>query len=400
MNVLFLMIAFPDIRKVSNFYSDLPEKFAAKKHNVWVVNLLEKKYNQDTYFERVKEINILRIRAGDWFNTNSVIKKGLTAVTIANCFKRAIQKYFSNIKFDLVIYFTPPITFAPVVKYTKKRDKCRSYLILRDIFPQGIRDLGLLNNQLLFNYFRRKEKQLYDLSDYIGCMSDGNIRYVLKHNNVDENKLEILYNWGKINYNNESLGVNYKEKYGLVNKFVAVFGGNIGLPQELEFLLELAKEYKERDDIVFLIVGKGAEKQRMINIVKSEKLLNVIIKDMMQRDEYDSLLKQCNVGLINLNRKFTIPNIPSKTVAYFKASIPILASTDKNTDYKDLLLKEARSGLWSETGDLKTYKNNFEKLFNNKKLREELGNNGRKYFEKNLSVEKAYQTIIKHFKQY
>lgn len=398
MNVLFLMIAFPDIKKVSNFYSDLPEKFAEKKHNVWVVNLLEKKYNQDTYFEIVKEINILRVRAGDWFNTNSVIKKGLTAVTIANYFKRAIQKYFSNIKFDLVIYFTPPITLAPVVKYIRKRDKCRSYLILRDIFPQGIRDLGLLNNQLLFNHFRRKEKQLYDLSDYIGCMSDGNIRYVLQHNNVEENKLEILHNWGKTTYDNELLSVNYRKKYELGDKFVAAFGGNIGLPQELEFLLELAKEYKGRDDIVFLIVGKGAEKQRMINIVESEKLPNVIIKDMMQRGEYDSLIKQCDIGLINLNRKFTIPNIPSKTVAYFKASIPILASTDKNTDYKDLLLKEARAGLWSETGDLKTYKSNFEKLFNNKKLREELGNNGRKYFEKTLSVEKAYQIIIKHFK--
>jgi len=392
------MIAFPDIKKVSNFYSDLPEKFAEKKHNVWVVNLLEKKYNQDTYFEIVKEINILRVRAGDWFNTNSVIKKGLTAVTIANYFKRAIQKYFSNIKFDLVIYFTPPITLAPVVKYIRKRDKCRSYLILRDIFPQGIRDLGLLNNKLLFNHFRRKEKQLYNLSNYIGCMSDGNIRYVLQHNNVEENKLEILHNWEKITYDNELLSVNYRKKYELGDKFVAAFGGNIGLPQELEFLLELAKEYKERDDIVFLIVGKGAEKQRMINIVESEKLPNVVIKDMMQRDEYDSLLKQCNVGLINLNRKFTIPNIPSKTAAYFKASIPILASTDKNTDYKDLLLKEARAGLWSETGDLKTYKNNFEKLFKSKELREELGNNGRKYFENNLSVEKAYQTIINHFK--
>jgi len=229
-------------------------------------------------------------------------------------------------------------------------------------------------------------------------MSYGNIKYVLKHNNIDKNKLEILLNWGKITYDNELLSINYRKKYKLGNKFVAVFGGNIGLPQELEFLLELAKEYKERDDIVFLIVGKGAEKQRIINIIKSEKLSNVIIKDMMQRDEYNSLLKQCNIGLINLNRKFTIPNIPSKTVAYFKAAIPILASTDKNTDYKNLLLKKARAGLWSETGDLKTYKNNFEKLFKDKELREELGNNGRKYFENNLSVEKAYQIIINHFK--
>ena len=396
MNVLFLMIAFPDIKKVSNFYSDLPEKFTEKKHNVWVVNLLEKKYNQDTYFEIVKEINILRVRAGDWFNTNSVIKKGLTAITIANCFKSAIQKYFSNIKFDLVIYFTPPITLSPVVKYIRKRDKCRAYLILRDIFPQGIRDLGLLNNQLLFNYFRRKEKQLYDLSDYIGCMSDGNIRYVLKHNNIEENKLEILYNWGKVFNNSEVIAGDYKKKYGLENKFVAVFGGNIGLPQELEFLLELAKEYKYRSDVVFFIIGKGAQKEKIVNLIDYHKLSNVIIKDYIPRDEYRNLLKQCDIGLINLNRTFTIPNMPCKIVDYFNASIPILASTDKNTDLKQFL-QDAKAGLWSETGDLEAYKGNLGKLLNDKKLREELGKNGRKFLEENLSVEKTYQIIMKHF---
>lgn len=398
MNVLFLMIAFPDIKQTTNFYSDLPEKFKEKKHNVWVANLLEKKYKKATYLEKAKGINILWIKSGDWFGTNSVIKKGLTTVTIASHFKRVLKKYFDEIKFDLVIYFTPPITFSPVVKFLKKRDNSKSYLILRDIFPQNVRDLGLLNNNILFNYFRRKEKDLYDISDYIGCMSEGNINYVVEHNNVEENKLEILYNWGKLDDSNGLPGiVNYKEKYGLVDKFVVVFGGNIGLPQELEFLLELAKEYQDRDDIVFLIVGEGAEKQRMMDIVGSEKLSNVVIKDMLPRDEYDNLIKQCDVGLINLSRKFTIPNIPSKTIAYFKAAIPVLASTDKNTDYKDLLLEKARAGLWSETGDLITYKSNFERLFNDEKLRREFGESGRRFFEENLSLEKAYQTIIKHF---
>lgn len=392
------MISFPDIRENSNLYSDLAEEFKENGHNIWLATLLEKKYKQNTYLERVKELNILRVKAGDWFNTNSVIKKGLTTITIANYFKKAIQKYFYNTKFDLVIYPTPPITFAPVVKYIKKRDSSKSYLILRDIFPQNVRDLGLLNNQLLFNYFRKKEKQLYDISDYIGCMSKGNIQYVLDHNEVDKNKLEILYNWGKVSHNNELAGVNYKEKYGLEDKFVAVFGGNIGLPQELEFLLKLAKEYKGRDDIIFLIIGKGARKQKIIDLVKSGTLSNVIIKDFLLRDEYDNLMKQCDIGLINLSRKFTIPNIPSKTIAYFKAGIPILASTDRNTDYKNLLIKRAKAGLWSETGDLEEYKSNFDKLFNDKKLREELGRNGRRFLEENLSVEKAYQIIMKHFK--
>lgn len=397
MNVLFLMISFPDIKKDSNLYSDLAEEFKKNEHKIYVATLLEKKHSQRTYLEKVKEFNILRVRAGDWFDTNSVVKKGLTTITIANYFKRAVQKYFGNIKFNLIICPTPPITFAPVVRYIKKRDKCKSYLILRDIFPQNVRDLGLLNNQLLFNYFRRKEKQLYNISDYIGCMSEGNIKYILEHNDIEESKLEILYNWGKIDHNIEIVITDYKKKYGLENKFVAVFGGNIGLPQELEFLLELAKEYKRRDDIVFLIIGKGAQKQKIVDLIKSEKILNVMIKDFLPRDEYDNLMKQCDIGLINLSRKFTIPNIPSKTIAYFKAGIPILASTDRNTDYKDLLIKKAKAGLWSETGDLKTYKSNFDKLFNDKKLREELGKNGRRFLEENLSVKRAYQIIMKHF---
>jgi len=390
------MISFPDINKDSNLYSDLAEEFRNNGHQVYVATLLEKKHNQNTSLENVKNLNILRVRAGDWFNTNSVIKKGLTTVTIAYFFKKAVQKYFNKIKFDLVIYPTPPITFAPVVKYLKHRDKCTSYLILRDIFPQNIRDLGLLNNQLLYNYFKLKEKQLYNISDYIGCLSEGNIRYILEHNDINENKLEILYNWGKVIHNNEVPTIDCKKKYGLENKFVAVFGGNIGLPQELEFLLELAKEYKDRSDIIFLIIGKGAQKDEIVNIINNEGLSNVIIRDYIPRNDYQNLLKQCDIGLINLNRTFTIPNMPSKVVDYFNAGIPILASTDKNTDLKQFL-QDIKAGLWSETGDLEAYKGNFEKLLNDKKLREELGENGRKFLEENLSVERAYQIIMKHF---
>lgn len=389
------MITFPDMRKNSNLYTDLVEEFNNNGHNVYVAALLEKKNNKNTFTEKINGITVLRVKCGDMFNVN-LVRKGITTISLPYKFKHAINKYFNSTKFDLIIYPTPPITFAPVVKYIKKRDKCKSYLILRDIFPQNARDLGLMNNNLLFNYFRKKEQQLYDLSDYIGCMSQGNIKYVLEHNNIDEGKLEILYNWKKIGNDIKNDAVDYKRKYGLENKFVAIFGGNIGLPQELEFLLELAREYKNRDDIVFLIFGEGTEKGKMINIIKDEKLSNVVIKDNIRRDDYQNLIKQCDVGLINLNRNFTIPNMPSKIIGYFEAGIPILASTDKNTDLGGFL-QETKTGLWSETGDLEGYKSNFEKLFNDKKLREELGENGRKFLEENLSVERTYQIISKHF---
>ena len=113
MNVLFLMISFPDINKDSNLYSDLIEEFRNNGHQVYVATLLEKKHNQNTSLENVKNLSILRVKAGNWFNTNSLLVKGITTLTIANYFKKDIKKYFNKIKFDLVIYPTPPITFAP-----------------------------------------------------------------------------------------------------------------------------------------------------------------------------------------------------------------------------------------------------------------------------------------------
>lgn len=395
MNILFLMINFQDIRKGSpSLYSSLAKEFHENGYNVYVATILEKKHNEETRFENEGGLNVLRVKTGNMFNVN-VIEKGITTITVANKLKTAIKKYFNNIKFDLIIYPTPPITFAPLANYMKKRDKAKTYLILRDIFPQNAKDLGIINNHVLFSYFRRKEKKLYEISDHIGCMSQGNIDYVLKHNEVTKEKLELLPNWAKVDNYKAVDAQKYKAKYGLSGKIIAVFGGNMGKPQELEFLLELASLYKDRDDIAFLLIGNGTEKQKLLNIAKEKGLKNVVIKDKIPRDDYESLVRSCDIGLINLNRNFTIPNIPSKTLSYFEAEIPVLASIDENTDYGKIL-DEEKAGLWSITGDLESYRKNFEKLLNNKELRKEMGKNGKKYLEKNLTVEQAYNTIIKH----
>lgn len=395
MNVLFLMITFQDIRKgSSSLYSGLAKEFHRNGHNVYVATILEKNHKEETRFENEGGLKVLRVKTGNMFNVN-IIEKGITTVTVASKLKKGIKRYFNDVKFDLIIYPTPPITFAPLAEHIKKKDNGKTYLILRDIFPQNAKDLGMMNNQMLFSFFRRKEKKLYEVSDYIGCMSQGNIDYVLEYNEVPKEKLELLPNWAKINNGEVENKEEYRAKYGLDDKFVAVFGGNMGKPQELEFLLELAKFYKDRNDIVFLLIGNGTEKQKLINTVKKEGLKNVIIKDKIPRDDYENLVRSCDIGLINLNRNFTIPNIPSKTLSYFEAGIPVLASIDENTDY-GMILDEAKAGLWSITGDLESYRKNFEKLLKDKKLRKNMGRNGRKYLEENLTVEQAYNTIIKH----
>lgn len=396
MNVLFLMIIPPDLKNNPSLYTELMEEFRARGHNVYVAAIDEKKNGRATRIVEDCGIKILHIRTGNLFNVNPIIK-GLTTISLGNLFKKEISRHYGKVRFDLVIMPTPPITFAPVLNYVKRRDGAKSYLILRDIFPQNAKDLKLMNNSLLFEYFRKKEKYMYKVSDFIGCMSRGNIEYVLKHNpEVDLKKLELLPNWCRIEQPKIDQSVDYKQKYGMKDKFVCVFGGNIGWPQELEFLLELAKEVKEYRDIVFLIIGKGILKTKIEKLIRDESLKNVILKDYLPKEDYDGLISQCNVGLINLDRRFTIPNIPSKTTGYFKAGLPILASIDCNTDY-GALLDEAGAGLWSITGDLEAYKKNVLFFYKNPEAAKQMGENGKAYLASKLTVDKTYDIIMKHF---
>lgn len=400
MKILFLLLDYSENENHLGLYKELVYEFRDKGQEVYVATISEKKYGLETRLNIENTVNVLRIKTGNIFGV-SFIEKGITNLTLGSIFKKEINKYFNNIKFDLVIHHTPPITFTPVIDYLKVKYETKSYLILRDIFPQNALDLGIIKNSLLFNFFRKKEYALYKKSDFIGCMSQGNIEYIKKHNSeVDKDKLHILRNWGKFK---AVLNIDKKiirEKYGFSeNDFILVFGGNMGKPQGLEFLLKLAKEYKDKKEIKFLLIGKGNEKNKLQSIKEEEKLENVIFLDFIPRNEYELLTGACDLGIVSLHSCFTIPNIPSKTVDYCKLSLPILAVVDKNTDYPNILEKEANCGLASTYGDLEKYKENLEKLYNNFELRKELGKNGRQYYENELGVDKAYETIMKQIKK-
>jgi glycosyltransferase involved in cell wall biosynthesis len=166
----------------------------------------------------------------------------------------------------------------------------------------------------------------------------------------------------------------------------------MGIAQELDFLLELAISYRQDDSVRFLLIGDGTEKERLRLLARERGLTNVIIGDKIASGELAPLLAQCDVGLVNLNRKFTIPNIPSKTLDYFEARIPVLAAVDPATDYGNLL-DEAGAGFWSLTGDLETYRKNFERLRRDPALRRRMGQAGRTYLETKMSTRGAYEAI-------
>lgn len=391
--VLFLLLTYD--RKNQNLYFDLVEEFVKKGHHVTVITVNERKNNRNTYLEKNENLRVLHVKTGNMFGVN-FIEKGISTFTLGFLFKRAIKKYFSKEKFDVVISPTPPISFTEVIKHLKDNFDTKSYLILRDIFPQNALDLGIVKNRFLFNVFRKKEKKLYEISDYIGCMSQGNINFVLQHNpEVDKSKLHILRNWGKP-LNRELMDRNIiRKKYGFDTKdFLISFGGNMGKPQGLEFLLQLAKKTLEDKDVKYILVGKGNEKVKLEEIKNKENLNNVYFLDFIPRDEYEDFVSACDLGIVSLHSCFTIPNIPSKTVDYCKLGLPILAAIDKNTDYGKILEEEIKAGKANTYGDIEQYLENFKEMYGNRSKLDEFSNNGKEYYLKYLTSEIAYNTII------
>ena len=198
MNVLFLTLLDFNTLEEKNIYTDLLRQFALNGHNTVIISPVERRYKKGTHLIDRADYKILKLKIGNVQKTG-IIEKGITTLLLEIHFKRGIKKFFGNIKFDLVLYSTPPITLSGVVKYIKERDNAKSYLLLKDIFPQNAVDIGMLSTSgskgFLYRYFRAKEQELYRLSDCIGCMSQANVDYVLRHNpEIPPGKVDICPN--------------------------------------------------------------------------------------------------------------------------------------------------------------------------------------------------------------
>ena len=393
MKVLFLMFAFPDMNKSFNMFTTLVEEFVINKNEVVVIA----PGRDVTGMRKENHIDVLRVKTLPIKNVSNYIK-GISNLLLPFQFQNALNICYPNTKFDLIISSTPPITLAGLTAKLKRKHKAKFYLILRDIFPQNAVDLGFIREgSILHHFFRNKEKKLYQEADFIGCMSEGNVEYVLKHNpSLNRNKLHELKNFQKLYADFENDHSNLKKKFGIEGKFVVVFGGNMGKPQQLENVLQLANSCQKYSDVLFLLLGEGIQAKKLAVKIKDMKVSNIRIQGTIPKQEYQDLLSVCDLGLISLHENFTIPNIPSKTLDYFNVGLPVLASIDKATDYSKVL-KQAQAGLWSYAGDHEQLMENFEILYLNKNLRECMGINGRDYFKRFLTPDIAYQKILDQF---
>lgn len=396
MNVLFLTLCEYNSIQEKDIYTDLLREFINRGHEVYMISPIERRWKKRTHMIREDHSKILRLKTGNTQKTN-MIEKGISTLLIDPLFKHALRKYYSKVKFDLIMYSTPPITLVSAVEYIKKRDNARTYLLLKDIFPQNAADIGMIKeNGYLYRIFRKKEERLYKISDRIGCMSPANVRYIQKNNSfISPETIEVCPNCIEIEDKSVDPAIRnqIREKYGIpVDKKIFIYGGNLGKPQGIPFLIECIKVCQGINNVVFLIIGDGTEYNTIEKGIKEFGLKNAILQKRLPKEDYDTMVGACDVGMLFLDHRFTIPNFPSRLLSYMQAKMPVLAVTDPNTDVGQIIV-EGGFGWWCESNDaLKVSKMIKEILLADT---QKMGLSAYHYLLSHYSVANGYEIIMK-----
>lgn len=395
MNVLFLSLMQYSTINERDIYTDLLREFIRNGHHVSVLSPTE---GSEVVIVEGNSA-IYHIPTGK-IEKASFLQKGINTILIEYRFITAIKKHLSQVHFDLVLYPTPPITFVGAVKYVKERDRAKTYLMLKDIFPQNAVDIGIMSDHgvkgIIYRFFCRKERQLYAVSDHIGCMSQANADYIIaNHSELNPHKVGICPNC--IEIVDKSVDAvtrkNIRRKYGIPeDRIVFVYGGNLGRPQGIPFLVECMKTQKENNQAFFLVVGDGTEYPVLEQYSLTEKQDNFKLMQRLPKEDYDTLVGACDVGMLFLDHRFTIPNFPSRLLSYMQAKLPVLACTDPNTDVGKVIV-EGGFGWWCESNSTEAFRKTIASVLQSNL--KEMGDSAMSYLCQHYSEKHGYLSIMK-----
>lgn len=379
-------------------YTDLMRKFRDEGHKVYIVFPRERRYGLPTQVRVQDGVFLLGVKTLNVIKTN-VIEKGIGQISIEFLYKRAIKKYFKGINFDLILYSTPPITFQKVIEYAKKTNpKAKTYLLLKDIFPQNAVDMGMISKTgvkgILYKFFRAKEKNLYALSDFIGCMSPANVRYVLEHNpEISADRVVVAPNSLELVGDTQAKDKSVLAKYNLpLDRPIFIYGGNLGVPQGIPFLIQCLEANADREDCYFVVVGTGTYYQKLADWYGARKPKAVTVMKGLPKEDYDRLVQACQVGLIFLDYRFTIPNFPSRLLSYLEYKMPVIACTDPNCD-TGAIAETNGFGFYAPSNRVEAFTEAVDKMLTCDM--EAMGDKGYRFLKENYLIKHTYHQIIK-----
>lgn len=305
---------------------------------------------------------------------------------------------------DLIYVASTPPTQGALAALVKKFKRVPFVYNLQDIFPDSLAGTGLAKKGgFLWKIGRAIENFTYRNADKIIVISQDFKKNIMAKG-VPEEKIVVVYNWVDQNAVVDIPREANKlfDKYKLdKNKFYITYSGNIGLTQNMDMLLEVMEELQsEESDIQLVLIGEGAYKKQVEEIVAKKSLNNVTMLPFQPYEDISHVFSLGDAGLVISKPGVGANSVPSKTWSIMSASRPVLANFDEN-ELKGIV-EDNNCGLFTKAGDKEAFKEAILKLYGNKKLCKEMGENGRKFVMENLTKEvgtQKYVDVIKSFEK-
>lgn len=289
-------------------------------------------------------------------------------------------------KYDVAfIDSTPPIQGLklPLVKLFRK---CPVVYNCQDLFPDSLSGTGLAKKGgLLWKIGSWVSNVTFNNSDKIICISEDIKRTLVEEKGVPEEKIEVVYNWVD---ENAVVPVAKEdnplfEEFGISReKFHVVYAGNLGNAQNIDVIVDAAKELSGRKDVEFLIFGTGGLKEQFVEKVKEYGIDNVKFFPLQPMERVSQVYGLGDVCVVSCKPGLGGAAMPSKMLSIMSAGRAVVASFDRGE--LTYILEQNKCGLYAPAGDVKAFASLIKQMADN---REECAKMG----------EKARELILKKF---
>lgn len=405
MNILFLTNYFPpEVGTGPHQAHEMGEWLVNDGHNVTIVTGFPR-YNVPVLPKEYRGRLLVReTTAGmDVFRINTPISYGASRwsrgmAQLLSPPAIALRAMFCN-RPDVVITVSPPLLLATVARWIARRFRAPCVVYVTDLFPQTIVDAGLLRNRSLIKFFEGLERRAYKKSSGIAVLSERTKQYVVNRGAKSDN-VAVVPSWADIDAIRPASRMNdFRKTNGLQDKFVVLFAGTMGFFQGLNTVIDAAKQLANEPDLVFLMVGDGAERGGLEQ--QATGLSNVKFLPIQPKSVYPQVLAACDVALVTLRPEVSTPTVPSKLMTIMAAGRPVLASLppDAGMDV-ERHISAAQCGLFVPAGDPTKLA---AAILQMKQGRENttltMGINARHYVEKHLSRDECgrkFRNLLVH----
>lgn len=313
---------------------DLSHEFVRQGHTLMVM-LPSSGLSTPWLIEDFNGVQVLRLRAPKTrdisYVRRTISEFFMPFFMIYNLLKSPLAKQ----RWGGVVWYSPSIFLGPIVSALKCASCCKSYLIIRDIFPEWALDLGLMNRGLAYRFFKMIANYQYSVADIIGIQTQGNQIYFRDKKDC---RIEVLQNW-LTDAPNIGCSISLAST-ALAGRIIFVYAGNMGVAQSVSIFIDLAERLLNKVDIGFLFLGRGSDAQCLREVAKVRGLDNVAFFDEIDPKEMPGIYAQCHIGIVALDPRHKTHNIPGKFLSYMQAGLPVLASINPGNDLEEIILSE------------------------------------------------------------